>query len=183
MKILGAILELPAKQHCQSSPLTSKLGQIGQIGSAVQLVCSSKTAPRILIFSIAMGAKYLSYVKSIATSTLTFFGYIILVLACVHVIILYIPNQVRLYSRCVSYIYALQYIQQKRGGGSFLNLVVKKEIGILSCDHWIFSLACTNQLCIALPYRPPPLQFSAVPTALPLAGSRVKLSVQITLLT
>ena len=35
MKILGAVLELPAKQHCQSSPFTSKLGQIGQIGSAV----------------------------------------------------------------------------------------------------------------------------------------------------
>ena len=29
MKILGAVLELPAKQHCQSSPFTSKLGQIG----------------------------------------------------------------------------------------------------------------------------------------------------------
>ena len=38
IKILGALLELPAKQHCQSSPFTSKLGQIGQIGSAVQLV-------------------------------------------------------------------------------------------------------------------------------------------------
>ena len=35
IKILGTILELPAKQHCQSSPFTSKLGQIGQIGSAV----------------------------------------------------------------------------------------------------------------------------------------------------
>ena len=35
IKILVAILELPAKQHCQSSPFTSKLGQIGQISSAV----------------------------------------------------------------------------------------------------------------------------------------------------
>jgi hypothetical protein len=35
IKILGAVLELPAKQHCQSSPFTSKLGQIGQIGSVV----------------------------------------------------------------------------------------------------------------------------------------------------
>ena len=35
MKILGAVLELPAKQHYQSSPFTSKWGQIGQIGSAV----------------------------------------------------------------------------------------------------------------------------------------------------
>ena len=35
IKILGALLQLPAKQHSQSSPFTSKLGQIGQIGSAV----------------------------------------------------------------------------------------------------------------------------------------------------
>ena len=35
IKNMGAILELPAKQHCQTSPFTSKLGQIGQIGSAV----------------------------------------------------------------------------------------------------------------------------------------------------
>jgi hypothetical protein len=38
-------------------------------------------APRILIFSIAMGAYYLFYVKSIATFALTLFGYIISVLA------------------------------------------------------------------------------------------------------
>ena len=34
IKILGAVLELPAKQHCQSSPFTSKLDQIGQIFEA-----------------------------------------------------------------------------------------------------------------------------------------------------
>ena len=34
------------------------MGQIGHIGSAVYLACSSKTAPRILIFSIASGANY-----------------------------------------------------------------------------------------------------------------------------
>ena len=43
----------------------------------------SKRAPRILIFSIAMGAVYLSYLKSIATFAPTFFGYIISVLASV----------------------------------------------------------------------------------------------------
>ena len=36
-----------------------------------------------MIFSIAIGAKYLSYVKSIATFALTFFAYIISVLASV----------------------------------------------------------------------------------------------------
>jgi hypothetical protein len=40
-------------------------------------------APRILIFSIAMGADYLFYVQSIATFALTFFGYIISGLASV----------------------------------------------------------------------------------------------------
>jgi hypothetical protein len=29
IKILGAVLELPAKQQCQSSPFTSKIGQNG----------------------------------------------------------------------------------------------------------------------------------------------------------
>ena len=47
------------------------------------LAGSSKTAPRILIFSIVLGAEYLSYVKSTATFALTFFGYIISVLASV----------------------------------------------------------------------------------------------------
>ena len=83
MKILGAVLELPAKQHCQSSPFTSKLGQIGQISSAVWLVAPKPGAPRILIFSIAMGAEYLSYVKFIATEVPTFFGNIISVLTSV----------------------------------------------------------------------------------------------------
>ena len=63
MKILGAVLELPAKQQSQSSPFTSKLGQIG---SAV-LPGSSKTASGILIFSIAMGADYSFCVKTIET--------------------------------------------------------------------------------------------------------------------
>ena len=35
IKIVGALLELPAKEHSQSSSFTTKLGQIGQIGSAV----------------------------------------------------------------------------------------------------------------------------------------------------
>ena len=45
------------------------------------LAGSSKRAPMILIFLIAMGADYSFYVKSIATCALTFFGYIISVLA------------------------------------------------------------------------------------------------------
>ena len=38
IKILGAVLELPAKQRCQFSPFTSKMDQIGKIGIAVGLV-------------------------------------------------------------------------------------------------------------------------------------------------
>ena len=67
IKILGAVVELPAKQHCQSSPFTSKFG------SAIYLDGSSKTAPRILIFSIAMDADNSFYVKFIATYAPTFF--------------------------------------------------------------------------------------------------------------
>ena len=40
-------------------------------------------APRILTFSVAIGADYSDYVKSIATCAPTFFGYIISVLASV----------------------------------------------------------------------------------------------------
>ena len=48
------------------------------------LAGSSKTAPRNFIFSIALGAEYLSYVKFIAIYALTFFGYITSVLASVY---------------------------------------------------------------------------------------------------
>ena len=44
------------------------------------LVGSSKPAPRIFIFSTALCAEYLFYVKFIATRVPTFFGYIISVL-------------------------------------------------------------------------------------------------------
>ena len=48
-----------------------------------------------MIFSIAMGAEYLSYVKSIATFAPTFYGYIISVLASVvcHLMAESPPNQ------------------------------------------------------------------------------------------
>ena len=65
IKILGAILELPAKWHYQSSLFTSKLGQIGQ------------SSQNLIFFLIAMGANYSSYVKSIPTYAPTFFVYII----------------------------------------------------------------------------------------------------------
>ena len=51
IKILGAILELPAKQHCQSSPFTKKVGQMGLIGSAVLLV-ASKQPPEFWFFQL-----------------------------------------------------------------------------------------------------------------------------------
>jgi len=42
IKILGAVLELPAKQACQSSPFTSKMRQMGWIGSAIWLVAPKR---------------------------------------------------------------------------------------------------------------------------------------------
>ena len=56
-----------AIEKIKSSPFTSKLGQI-----------------RILIFPIAIGAKYIPYVKFIATEAPTFLGYTISVLASVY---------------------------------------------------------------------------------------------------
>ena len=70
MEILGAVWQ----------PIYLKIWKIGQFGSAVQLV-ASKTAPKIFIFSIVLGAEYLSYVKSIATDAPKYFGYNISVLA------------------------------------------------------------------------------------------------------
>ena len=56
IKIMGAVLQLPAKQLCHSSPFSLKNGPNG-LNWQCCLAGSSKTAPRILIFSIAMGAK------------------------------------------------------------------------------------------------------------------------------
>ena len=78
MKILGAVLELPAKQHCQSSPFGPNWPNW-----QCCLAGSSKTAPRILIFSIVLGAEYSSYLKSIVSYAPAFLGYNNLVLAIV----------------------------------------------------------------------------------------------------
>ena len=57
--------------------------EVNRLYSLCCLSGSSKSAPRILIFSIAMGAEHLSYVKSIATFAPTFHVYNISVLASV----------------------------------------------------------------------------------------------------
>ena len=66
IKILGAVLELPAKQHCQFSPFGPTSEVIG-LNWQCCLAGSSKTAPRILFFSIVLGTEYSFYVKYIAT--------------------------------------------------------------------------------------------------------------------
>ena len=58
IKILGAVLELPAKQHCQFGPFTKKSGKMGW---QCCLAGSSKTV---------MGAKLSFYMKSIAKGQL-----------------------------------------------------------------------------------------------------------------
>ena len=57
IKILEAVLEIPAKQHCQFSQSGPNLNVNG-LDWQCYLDGSSKTAPRILIFSMAMGADY-----------------------------------------------------------------------------------------------------------------------------
>ena len=78
MKILG----LSAKQHFQFSPFGPFFEVIG-LDWQFYLAGSSKRAHRIFIFSIFLGAEYLSHVKFIATRAPTFLGYIISVLASV----------------------------------------------------------------------------------------------------
>ena len=72
IKILGAVLELPAKQHCQFSPF-GPLYEVNGLDWQCYLAGSSKTAPRILIFSMAMGAKPSFWLKSIAIWAPAFF--------------------------------------------------------------------------------------------------------------
>ena len=64
IKILGAVLELPAKQHCQFSAF-SPIFEVNGLDWHCCLADSFKTALRILIFSIAMVADYLFDVKNI----------------------------------------------------------------------------------------------------------------------
>ena len=83
IKILGAVLELPAKQQCQSSTFTSKIGPKG-LNWQCCLAGSSKTAPRILIFSSAMGADYSIELISIETYAPQFIGQNKIFLGSVH---------------------------------------------------------------------------------------------------
>ena len=69
IKILGAVFELPAKLNGPNWQCC--------------LAGTSKTAPRILIFPIAMGADNSFYVKFIANEVPTFFWYMISVVAMV----------------------------------------------------------------------------------------------------
>ena len=63
IKILGAVLKLPAKQHCQFSPF-GPTSEVNGLDWQCCLAGSSKTAPRILIFSIAIDADYSYEVKN-----------------------------------------------------------------------------------------------------------------------
>ena len=71
IKILGAVLELLAKLHCQYSPFWPIFEVNGQDWQCC-LPGISKMAPRIFIFSIVLGAEYVSYVKSIETHARAF---------------------------------------------------------------------------------------------------------------
>ena len=69
IKILGAVLELPAKQHCQFSLFPVKMNWQCCLGD------SFKMAPRILSFSIALDADYSFELISIETYAPQFIGH------------------------------------------------------------------------------------------------------------
>ena len=74
IKILGAVLELPAQQHSQFLPIQPIHLKNGPNGLNWQccLAGSYKAAPRILIFSTAMGASYSFELISIETYALQY---------------------------------------------------------------------------------------------------------------
>ena len=74
IKILGAVLELTAKQHWQISPF-GPLFEVNELDWQCYLAVSSKTVPRILILSIAIGADYSFDIKSGSCITPAFFLY------------------------------------------------------------------------------------------------------------
>ena len=63
IKMLGADLELPGKQHYQFSPF-GPIFEVDGLDWQCYLAGSSKTSPRIWIFSIAIGADYSYEVKN-----------------------------------------------------------------------------------------------------------------------
>ena len=63
IEIPGAALELPAKKHCQFSPFGTFF-EVNGLDWQCYLAGSSKTAPRILIFSISIGANFSFDIKS-----------------------------------------------------------------------------------------------------------------------
>ena len=69
IKILGAVLELPAKQHCQFSLFTSKMGKWAELA----VVFSWQLQDFNL--SIAMGADYSFELISIETYASQFIGH------------------------------------------------------------------------------------------------------------
>ena len=81
---MGAVLELPAKQHW---PIYQEIGQNG-LNWQCCLAGSSKTAPMILIYSIALGANYSFEMKSIEIWTPAFFKHNNTFIATVTVLVL-----------------------------------------------------------------------------------------------
>ena len=63
VEILGTVLDLPAKQHCQFSPFGPIFEVNGQDWQCY-LAGSSNTAHRILNFSIAIGADHSQEMKN-----------------------------------------------------------------------------------------------------------------------
>ena len=63
IKILEAVLELPAKQYCQFSPF-GPLYEVNGLDWQCYLAGGSKTAPMNLIFSITIDVNYSYEVKN-----------------------------------------------------------------------------------------------------------------------
>ena len=124
IKILGAVLELPGKQHCQFSPFGPFL--------RCCLAGSSKTAPRILIFSIAIGADYAFYVKTIKTHLRAFLAPNILAIGRVMTKdFIFEATQMfplQLVGKNFKWLADLQFLTKIKSETRFDNIVLKKNL-------------------------------------------------------
>ena len=73
IKIFGAVLELPGKLHCQFSPFDHF--SVNGLDWQYCFADNFETAPKILIFSIAVGADYSFELISIETYSPQFIGH------------------------------------------------------------------------------------------------------------
>ena len=119
IQILGAVLELPAKQHCQFRPFGA-IFELNGLDWHCCLAGSSKTAPRILIFSIAIGVDYSYEVKNSEIWAPTFYKHNNSFIAAVSILHLHGQSQIKISFDCITSNQQLQNSKKRWTSNNFL---------------------------------------------------------------